>query len=78
MVETKAAIVYLSDIRLNLVNYNHLYMQRCILIKLFPSDLELLKDSPRTIHKIDLWSLIHADQKLTNAVQNRNLESDLT
>lgn len=49
----------------------------CILLKLFPSDLELLKDSSRTIHIIDLWSLIHADQQLTNPVRNRNLESDL-
>jgi len=36
-----------------------------------------LKDSPWTIFIIDLWSLIHADQKLTNPVQNKNLESDL-
>lgn len=39
------------------------------LIKIFPSFLELLKDSPKEIHIIDLWSFIHADQKLTNPVQ---------
>lgn len=52
-------------------------MQRCILFKLFPSDFKVLKEIPRTIHMNDLWSVIQADQQLTNPVQNRNLESEL-
>lgn len=52
-------------------------MQSYILLKLFPSNLEVLKELPRTIHTIDLWSVIQADQHLTNPVQNRNLESEL-
>lgn len=52
-------------------------MQSYILLKLFPSDLEVLKELPRTIHTIDLWSVIQADQQLTNPAQNRNLESEL-
>lgn len=44
-------------------------MQRCFLLKLFPSGLELLKDSPKAIQVINLWSFIYADQKLTNPVQ---------
>lgn len=77
MVETKATIVQLNNVRLYLVNYSYLWMQSYILLKLFPPDLEVLKELPRTIHMIDLWSVIQADQHLTNPAQNRNLESEL-
>lgn len=40
-----------------------------MLSRLFPSDLELFKDSPKEIHIIDLWNSIYADQRLTNPVQ---------
>lgn len=53
-------------------------MQRCFLLKLFPSGLELLKDSPKAIHIIDRWSFIYADQKLTNQLKSIAARSNHT